>query len=105
LRATQREADRILHAAVRIPERPDLFTRRLDRIVLHPVLGLIILLAVLFLMFQAVFTWAQAPMELIESGFDALAVWAAAVLPEGWLLSFFRDGVISGVGSVLVFLP
>jgi len=105
LRATQREADRILEAAVRIPGRPDLFTRRLDRIVLHPVLGLVILLAVLFLMFQAVFTWAQAPMELIKSGFDALAAGAAAVLPEGWVLSFIRDGVISGVGSVIVFLP
>jgi ferrous iron transport protein B len=105
LRATQREADRILEAAVSIPGRPDLFTRRLDRVVLHPVLGLIILLSVLFLMFQAVFTWAQAPMELIKSGFDGLSKGAAAVLPEGWLLSFVRDGVISGVGSVIVFLP
>jgi ferrous iron transport protein B len=105
LRATQREADRILDAAVKIPGQPDLFTRRLDRIVLHPMLGLVILLAVLFLMFQAVFTWAQMPMELIKSGFDGLAVGAAAVLPDGWLLSFIRDGVISGVGSVIVFLP
>src|SRR6185369_2037970 len=88
-----------------IPGRPDLLTRRLDRIVLHPVLGLVILLAVLFLMFQAVFTWAQALMDFIKSGFDGLSVGAAAVLPEGWLLSFVRDGVISGVGSVLVFLP
>jgi ferrous iron transport protein B len=105
LRATQREADRILGTAVGIRGRPDLFTRRLDRIVLHPVLGLVILLAVLFLMFQAVFTWAQAPMDLIKSGFDGLAVWVVAVLPKGWLLSFVRDGLISGVGSVLVFLP
>ena len=105
LRATQREAGRILDAAVRSAGSPDLFTRRLDRIVLHPVLGLVILLAVLFLMFQAVFTWAQAPMDWIKSGFDGLAVGAAAVFPEGWLLSFVRDGVISGVGSVIVFLP
>ena len=105
LRATQREANRILDAAVKIPGRPDLFTRRLDQIVLRPVIGLVILLAVLFLMFQAVFTWAHMPMELIKGGFDGLAVGAAAVLPEGWLLSFIRDGVISGVGSVIVFLP
>ena len=105
LRATQREADRILDAAVKVPGRPDGFTRRLDRVVLHPVLGLVILLAVLFLMFQAVFTWAQAPMDLIKGGFDWLAANAAAVLPQGWLLSFVRNGVISGVGSVLVFLP
>jgi ferrous iron transport protein B len=105
LRATQREADRILDAAVKAPGRPDGFTRRLDRVVLHPVLGLVILLAILFLMFQAVFTWAQVPMDLIKGGFDGLAAWAGGVLPQGWLLSFVRDGVISGVGSVLVFLP
>jgi ferrous iron transport protein B len=105
LRATQREADRILGASVKAPGRPDGFTRRLDRVVLHPVLGLVILLGILFLMFQAVFTWAQAPMDLIKSGFDGLAAWAGEVLPQGWLLSFVRDGVISGVGSVLVFLP
>jgi ferrous iron transport protein B len=105
LRATQREADRILGASVKAPGRPDGFTRRLDRVVLHPVLGLVILLAILFLMFQAVFTWAQAPMDLIKSGFDGLAARAGEVLPPGWLLSFVRDGVISGVGSVLVFLP
>ncbi|MGA7862877.1 MAG: ferrous iron transporter B [Stellaceae bacterium] len=105
LRATQREADRILDAAVKAPGRPDGFTPRLDRAVLHPVLGLVILLTILFLMFQAVFTWAQAPMDLIKSGFDGLAARAGEVLPPGWLLSFVRDGVISGVGSVLVFLP
>ena len=105
LRATQRDADRILDAAVKAPGRPDGFTRRLDRVVLHPVLGLVVLLAILFLMFQAVFTWAQAPMDLIKGGFDGLAARAGEVLPPGWLLSFVRDGVISGVGSVIVFLP
>ena len=94
-----------LDGAVKAPGRPDGFTRRLDRVVLHPVLGLVILLAILFLMFQAVFTWAQTPMDLIKSGFDGLAAWAGPVVPQGWLLSFVRDGVISGVGSVLVFLP
>jgi len=105
LRATQRQADRILDAAVRMPGPPDGFTRRVDRVVLHPVFGLVILLTILFLMFQAVFTWAQAPMELIKSGFAGLGVWVGVVLPQGWLLSFVRDGVISGLGSVLVFLP
>ncbi len=105
LRTAQRRANRILDAAVRMPGRPDGFTRRVDRVVLHPVLGLVILFAILFLMFQAVFAWAQAPMELIKSGFDGLGAWAGALLPQGWLLSFVRDGVISGLGSVLVFLP
>jgi ferrous iron transport protein B len=105
LRAEQREADRILNAAVRMPGRPDSITRRIDSIVLHPVLGLVILMAILFLMFQAVFAWAQAPMDLIKSGFAGLGAWAGILLPEGWLLSFVRDGVIAGLGSVLVFLP
>jgi len=105
LRKAQRRADSILDAAVRMPSRPDGFTRRVDRVVLHPVFGLVILLAILFLMFQAVFAWAQAPMDLIKSGFDGLGAWAGIVLPQGWLLSFVRDGVISGLGSVLVFLP
>jgi len=105
LRVAQREADRILDAAVRMPGRPDSITRRIDSIVLHPVLGLVILMAILFLMFQAVFAWAQVPMDLIKSGFAGLGGWAGIVLPEGWLLSFVREGVISGLGSVLVFLP
>ena len=105
LRVAQREADRILDAAVRMPGRPDSITRRIDSIVLHPVLGLVILMAILFLMFQAVFAWAQVPMDLIKSGFAGLGGWAGIVLPEGWLLSFVREGVISGLCSVLVFLP
>ena len=105
LRVAQREADRILDAAVRMPGRPDSIIRRIDSIVLHPVLGLVILMAILFLMFQAVFAWAQVPMDLIKSGFAGLGGWAGIVLPEGWLLSFVREGVISGLGSVLVFLP
>src|SRR6516225_6611516 len=88
-----------------MPGRPDSITRRIDSIVLHPVLGLVILMAILFLMFQAVFAWAQVPMDLIKSGFAGLGRWAGIVLPEGWLLSFVREGVISGLGSVLVFLP
>ena len=105
LRAAQRQADRILDAAVRMPGGPDGLTRHIDSVVLHPGFGLAILLAVLFLMFQAVFAWAQAPMDLIKSGFDALGTWTDAVLPGGWIASFVHDGVIAGVGSVIVFLP
>jgi ferrous iron transport protein B len=105
LRVAQREADRILAAAVRAPGRPDDLTRRLDRVVLHPVAGLVILLLLLFVMFQAVFAWAQWPMDMIKSGFDQLSGLVAAVLPAGLLRSFLTDGAIAGVGSVIVFLP
>src|SRR3954449_12271204 len=70
LRTLQREADRIITAAVTPPAKPDTFTNRIDDIVLHPVAGLLILLALLFVMFQAVFTWSQPVMELLSSGFS-----------------------------------
>ena len=72
---------------------------------LHPVAGGLILLAVLFLMFQAVFTWAQPVMDLMKAGFDGLGEWVAQVMPAGVLQSLISDGIISGVGSVLIFLP
>jgi ferrous iron transport protein B len=105
LRAAQKEADRIIQAGVRMPAKPDTLTTRLDSVLLHPVAGLLILLGILFVMFQAVFTWARPAMDLISSGFDALGALAHEVVPEGLLQSFIQNGVISGVGSVIVFLP
>ena len=105
IRAMQREADRMLGLAVTAPGRPDSFSARLDAVLLHPVLGLLVLLGILFLMFQAVFTWAQPLMDAITTGFDLLGNLVAAWLPPGLLASFLRDGVIGGVGSVIVFLP
>jgi ferrous iron transport protein B len=105
LRSAQREADRIIQLAVSMPAKPDTLTTRLDAVLLHPVAGLLILLGLLFVMFQAVFTWAQPLMDLISAGFDGLGQLVQAWLPAGLLQSFLTDGVISGVGSVLVFLP
>jgi ferrous iron transport protein B len=105
LRTAQRTADRIIASAVGQPERPDTMTARIDKVVLHPVAGLLILLALLFVMFQAVFTWAKPLMDLIQSGFDALGDISHTALPDGLLQSFIQNGVISGVGSVIVFLP
>jgi ferrous iron transport protein B len=104
LRAAQREADRILRTAVAQPA-PDTLTGKLDAVLLHPVAGLVILLAILFVMFQAVFAWAKPVMDLISAGFDGLGGMAHDALPAGLLQSFIQNGVISGVGSVLVFLP
>ena len=105
LRAAQREADRVIKSAVSEPSRPDTLTGRIDTVLLHPVAGLIILLAVLFVMFQGVFAWAQPVMDLISGGFDALGVAVHNLLPDGLLQSFIQKGVIAGVGSVIVFLP
>ena len=105
LRAAQREADRIIRAAVSQPARPDTRTGKIDAVLLHPVAGLFILLCVLFVMFQAVFAWAKPVMDLISVGFDWLGVQTHDLLPEGLLQSFIQNGVISGVGNVIVFLP
>jgi ferrous iron transport protein B len=74
-------------------------------VVLHPAGGLAILAAILFVMFQAVFAWAQPLMELLSSAFSALGQLVHDTLPTGLLQSFLQNGVISGVGSVIVFLP
>jgi ferrous iron transport protein B len=105
LRATQREADRIIGASVSLPSRPDTWTARIDAVVLHPVGGLLVLALILFVMFQAVFAWAQPLMQLLSSSFDALGQFVHDTLPAGLLQSFLQNGVISGVGSVIVFLP
>src|SRR6202790_4517859 len=105
LRATQREADRIIAATVSLPAKPDTWTARADAGGLPPGAGLAILAAILFVMFQAVFAWAQPLMELLSAAFAALGQLVHNTLPAGLLQSFLQNGVISGVGSVIVFLP
>ncbi|HAO42370.1 MAG TPA: ferrous iron transporter B, partial [Afipia sp.] len=105
LRATQREADRIIAATIGLPTKPDTWTTRIDAVVLHPVAGLAILALILFVMFQAVFAWAQPLMELLSSAFTELGRLVHDTLPGGLLQSFLQKGAISGVGSVIVFLP
>ncbi len=80
-------------------------TRAIDAVLLHPVAGLLILLSLMFLMFQAVFAWSEAPIGWIDSGMAMLTDWVGGLLPAGLLRSFLTDGVIAGVGSVVVFLP
>ncbi|WP_332656514.1 ferrous iron transporter B [Brevundimonas sp.] len=105
LRGAAREAERIMKACVQPPERPDTLTGRIDSVLLHPVGGLVILLGLLFVMFQAVFTWATPLMDGIEASLGLLGAWVAAFIPDGVFQSLIVDGLISGVGSVLVFLP
>lgn len=105
LRTAAREAERIMKACVRPPERPDTLTGKIDAVLLHPVGGMVILMTILFVMFQAVFTWAAPLMDGIEGGIGWIGGLVAAVIPDGLLQSLIVDGVISGVGSVLVFLP
>ncbi|HJS02162.1 MAG TPA: ferrous iron transporter B [Variovorax sp.] len=103
--ATQREVRRILAAAVREPAGSLAASDRIDRVVMHPLWGMLVLAVTLFLMFQAVFSWANVPMDAIKDGTAAVGELVKRMVPEGMLQSLLVDGIIAGVGGVIVFLP
>ena len=84
---------------------PDVLADRLDRVLLQPILGPIILIALLFFIFQAVFSWATMPMEAIKWAVDATASFLSSHMPDSWLRSLLINGILAGLGGVLVFLP
>ena len=99
------ETRRLLSLAVAMPRRTAEIDDALDRWLLHPVFGLLALGAVMFLIFQAVYAWATPLMELIDAGTAWLGAFVGAHLPAGPLNSLLVDGIIAGVGGVVVFLP
>ena len=101
----QREVRRILAIAAPNAASFQRFHHRIDAIVMHPVWGLAILAGVLFLIFQAVFSWANLPMDAIKAGMAWLADTTTANMADGPLRSLLVNGVIAGAGSVIVFLP
>jgi ferrous iron transport protein B len=102
---TQREVRRIIDATVSFANDTGNMSEQIDQVVLHPVFGPVILAATMFLIFQAVFSWAALPMDLIKNGVDALGGWVGGAMAEGPLRSLLVEGIFGGVGSVLVFLP
>ncbi|MGV3769394.1 MAG: ferrous iron transporter B [Sphingobium phenoxybenzoativorans] len=103
--AVRDEAHRIARAAI-VRETPSRrLTAAVDRIALHPVMGLIFLLTLLFVMFQAVFSWATVPADILEGWVTALGTAVTAILPPGIVHDFLLEGVVGGVGAVIVFLP
>lgn len=84
---------------------PHELSDKIDRVVLHPVIGPALLAVILFLVFQAVFAWATVPMDAIKAGTEALGTWVSSILPEGWIQSLLVNGIIAGAGGVIVFLP
>ena len=103
--ALHAETCRLLSLAVTMPRRTAEVDDALDRWLLHPVFGLLSLAIVMFLIFQAVYAWATPLMDLIDAGTATLGEWAATTLPQGPLNSLVVDGIIAGVGGVIVFLP
>jgi ferrous iron transport protein B len=105
VRDLQKEARRIAEAVTISEGIEHALTRRIDAVVLNPVAGPIVLLGILFLMFQAVFAWAEAPMEWIDASITTLQQLSLRYIPEGLFQSLIVDGVLAGVGSVIIFLP
>jgi ferrous iron transport protein B len=99
------ETRRLLALAVTMPTRTARVDDTLDRWLLHPVFGLVALAVVMFLIFQAVYAWATPLMDGIDAGTAWLGQWVGGVLPEGPLNSLLTDGIIAGLGGVIVFLP
>jgi ferrous iron transport protein B len=105
LKDLQAKARTITRSAVSRAERTETFSQRIDNWVLHPVIGLVILFVILFVMFQAVYAWSGPAMGVIEWIIGWMQRGAAAVLPDGLATSLVVDGMIAGVGAVLIFLP
>ncbi|MCS0631468.1 ferrous iron transporter B [Telluria mixta] len=102
---TQREVRRIIDATVSFDNDKGNLSEQIDHVVLHPVIGPVILAATMFLIFQAVFSWAAVPMDLIKNGVDGIGLWVGGAMADGPLRSLIVEGILGGVGSVLVFLP
>tara|TARA_R110000782_G_scaffold49622_2_gene107933 strand:+ start:62300 stop:64159 length:1860 start_codon:yes stop_codon:yes gene_type:complete len=104
--AERRARAHVMARATIVSETPSRrLTHAVDAVALHPILGPLLLLGLLFVMFQGVYAWSEAPIALIEGWVAALGDAASAVTPPGYLRSFLVDGAINGVGSVIVFLP
>jgi ferrous iron transport protein B len=102
---TQREVRRILSVVSNDSHDKGNLSEKIDDVVLHPVLGPIILAVLMFLVFQAVFSWANAPMDWIKESMDGLGAVVKAHMADGVLRSLLVEGILGGAGSVLVFLP
>lgn len=96
----------VYQAAVKpVDEEEANFSEKLDRILTHKFFGLVILIAILLLVFQTIFTWAALPMDMLDSGFGTLGEFIGTQLPPGILHDLIVDGIIAGVGGILIFLP
>lgn len=100
-----KKIDSLLKNVTILPLKPDTFSERVDHLVLHPVWGIIILFSLLILMFQTLFTWAAPLQDMLESAFAFLSEIVSTYIENDLLKSLLADGIISGVGGVLVFLP
>ena len=84
---------------------PKHWTQKLDKIFTHKIWGYLIFFAILFLIFQAIFAWATLPMDFIDLTFSELSIYFKAILPEGVLSNLLTEGIIPGIGGIVIFIP
>lgn len=104
--ARYKEIDKMLAKVVsrtQIPQKD--LTRKLDNILMHPILGYFFFIALMLLIFQAIFAWAEVPMDLIDAGFALAGGWIADTLPAGAFTDLIAEGIIPGIGGVVIFIP
>lgn len=101
------QIQQFLSAALRenIKKENESFTDKIDRFLTHKVFGSIIYFGVLFVIFQAIFAWAEYPMDLIDEGVSWLNSWLKSTLPSGFITDLLTDGIISGLGGIIIFIP
>jgi ferrous iron transport protein B len=80
-------------------------TRRLDRVLAHPLAGYLVFLLIMFLIFQSIFAWATAPMDFIDFTFSEISVYLKEILPPGLLTGLISEGIVPGIGGVVIFVP
>jgi len=114
---TRTQAEEILQRYARIrqimqysvveegPLEKSLFTEKLDNILMHRVWGYVIMLSVLFLLFQSIFWLAQYPMEFIDWSFGQIGAYTASIMPEGWMSDLLVNGIIAGLSGIFIFVP
>ncbi len=115
--ATKTQAEEIMQRYTRIkfimqqtvvendPLKKSLFTEKLDNLLLHRTWGYVILIVVLFIMFQSIFWVAQFPMDAIEWSFGKMSGWLSGVLPQGFVADIFINGIVAGLSGIMVFIP
>lgn len=96
---------KLLNKTTSLKSKNELWTGRLDKWITHPVWGYTFFLIVLLIIFQAVFSLASYPMDWIEMGFSSLSQFLSESLPEGWIRNLVVDGIVAGIGGVVIFVP
>ena len=100
-----RIADLLARAEAHAVDRSIRLSSALDRVLLHPVLGYVILVLILLTVFQSIFSWAAIPMEWIDGGMASAGAWLARQIPEGFVQQLIVSGIVAGIQGVVIFVP